>query len=162
MIPTEPVRRNLDVYEVINSAVLETLFIWLSSVSSVWYYWWFWQCHMFCALVISFAICKFHHLSSSHLWCSLILQCNRQTTIVQAAKTWYSTGVGGEHSTFVGKYLPRGFSKVGSRVFLWKIRGLGNENLGNLCLESWNFGQKQGWNYKICLKMGDTRAAHWW
>ena len=43
---------------------------------------------------------------------------------------------------FFGGYVPRGFPKVGSRerIFLEKKRGLGNENLENLRLESWRAG----------------------
>ena len=58
---------------------------------------------------------------------------------------------------FLGGCVPHGFPKVGSRerIFLekGKMRGLGNKNLENLRLESWNFyWPQQRWRCTIFLK----------
>ena len=72
---------------------------------------------------------------------------------------------GGALNFFFGGCVPHGFPKVGSRerIFLEKLGGLGNENLENLRLESWNFDQNKAENGKFFynLKMRGIRAAQW-
>ena len=62
---------------------------------------------------------------------------------------------------FLGGCVPRGFPNVWSRkrIFLEKLSGFGNENFANLRLESWIFGQRQGWKCKIFLKI-ENGGAH--